>query len=356
MRTPLYDRHVRCGARMVDFAGWDMPIQYGRGQIEEHKTVRTAAGLFDVCHMGEVWFRGPDAVDVVNRMITNDLAAAPDGRAVYTTICNDKGTILDDAICYRLAKDEVLVIVNASNRAKDVAWFIERATGTTRPDDVSDETALLALQGPKAPAILERLLPGTGAMKPMHIGRFGGVLVASSGYTGESGFEIAVPWNDAGDWFDRLMEAGAPHGLEPIGLAARDTLRLEMKYTLYGNDIDETTNPLEAGLGWATKLDKTDFIGLTALREIKKAGLTRKLVGLRVDGRGIARHGYPLWVGDHEVGHVTSGTLSPSTGLAIAMGYVDTAHAAVGSPIEVEVRGKRIAATVVKTPFYERSA
>ncbi|MBT9557919.1 MAG: glycine cleavage system aminomethyltransferase GcvT [Myxococcales bacterium] len=357
LRTPLYDRHVALGARMVDFAGYLMPLNYGKGQLAEHHAVRSGAGLFDVSHMGQVRFQGPDAVAVVNRLITNDLAALPDGKALYTACCRDDGGILDDLICYRRSATDVLIVVNASNVAKIVAWFEARATGESRPVDVSDHYALLALQGPRAAELLSSVHPAATSMRPFHLSsfedpRFGSVLVASTGYTGEAGFELFVAPDRAVALFDHLLEGGA----EPIGLGARDTLRLEMKYALYGNDIDETTNPLEAGLGWVTKLDKPGgFIGQDALRAIAAAGVTRKLVGLEVEGRGIARHGYPVHApGGDSIGVVTSGTIGPTVGKAIAMAYVSTPYSALGTRVEIDIRGKRTEAVVCKTPFLMR--
>ena len=357
LKTALYDRHVALGARMVDFAGYQMPLNYGKGQLQEHHLVRSGAGLFDVSHMGQVRFQGPDAVAVVNRLITNDLQALPDGKALYTACCRDDGGILDDLICYRRSVTDVLIVVNASNVAKIVAWFESRATGESRPVDVSDQYALLALQGPKAAEILSAAHPAAMTMRAFQLSsfedpRFGAVLVASTGYTGESGFELFVAPERAVTLSDHLLERGA----EPIGLGARDTLRLEMKYALYGNDIDETTNPLEAGLGWVTKLDKPEgFIGQDALRAIAAAGVTRKLVGIELEGRGIARHGYGVHVpGGESVGVVTSGTIGPTVGKAIAMAYVATAQSAMGTRLEVDIRGKRTEAVVCKTPFLTR--
>lgn len=353
MKTPLYDAHVRHGAKMVDFAGWDMPIQYaGTGLLAEHKAVRERAGLFDVSHMGQIDFRGPDAVAVVNRLITNDLEAIPDGKAQYTCITNDDGFILDDAISYRISKDHVLMVVNASNVGKIDAWFRKRASGIAGPVNVSDRWALLALQGPEAPAIGARLIPEAAGMKAFEVRVAGDLVLASTGYTGEPGFEIFVPPARAEALFERICEQGAV----PIGLGARDTLRLEMKYSLYGNDIDEFTNPLEAGLGWVTRLDKREgFIGRDALVRVREQGVSRRLVGLHLTERGIARHGYPVLSGSGEaIGTVTSGTQSPSTGEAIAMAYVALPHDAVGTRLQVEIRGRPVACEVVKTPFYKR--
>ena len=353
MKTPLFDAHLRHHGKMVDFAGWDMPIQYAdTGLLAEHKAVRERAGLFDVSHMGQIDFRGPDAVEVVNRLITNDLEAIPNGKAQYTCITNDGGFILDDAISYRIASDHVLMVVNASNVAKIDAWFQKRATGETRPVNVSDRWALLALQGPLAPAMGARVIPEAAGMRPFEVRVAGDLVLASTGYTGEPGYEIFVPPARADALFEQLCEQGAV----PIGLGARDTLRLEMKYSLYGNDIDEFTNPLEAGLGWVTKLDKRGgFIGRDALVRIRDEGVTRRLVGLRLTERGIARHGYTvLSAGGEPIGTVTSGTQSPSTGEAIAMAYVALPRDKIGTKLQVEIRGRPVGGEVVKTPFYTR--
>lgn len=355
-QTALHAQHVALGARMVDFAGWHMPIQYPAGQLEEHRSVRTAAGLFDVSHMGQLRFRGPDALAVVNRLITNDLAAVPVGKAQYTAFCRDDGGILDDAICYRLADDDVLVVVNASNTARMVAWTAERAVGSAKPVDESAHWALLALQGPKAPALLDAFLPGSAAAAPFTVRRYdahptyGELIVASTGYTGERGFELFLRPNDAPAWFQRLLDSGA----DPIGLAARDTLRLEMGYALYGNDLELTTHPLEAGLGWVTRLAKPEgFIGRDALVAHKAAGLRRRLVGLEIVGRGIARHGYPVLSAEGApIGEVTSGTQSPTLGRAIAMAYVALPFDAEGTTVQVDVRGRPVEARVTKPPFY----
>ena len=357
MKTALYDAHKQANARMVDFAGWDMPVQYANGLIAEHHAVRNNAGLFDVSHMGQLLFEGADAVGMVNRLISNDLTSIGNGQAQYTTICNDAGKILDDAISYRLADDKILMVVNASNVGKIDRWIQERGTGDAVMTNVSDQYALLALQGPKAHGIAERVIPGAGAMTPFQVRQFGDRILATTGYTGEAGFEIFVPPSQAQDLWHALLDAGHSDGLVPVGLGARDTLRLEMKYSLYGNDIDETTHPLEAGLGWVTKLNKDGgFIGCDALRAIKEAGMTRRLVGLQILDRGIARHGYDVYLPGESspAGVITSGTKSPSLGTAIAMAYVAPPHHKSGTQLEVDMRGRRLAAAVVKTPFFRK--
>jgi aminomethyltransferase len=362
-RTPLYDEHVALGGRLVPFAGWEMPVQY-KGVTEEHRAVRTAAGIFDVCHMGELALSGDYAADVVNYLITNDARRLIDGQALYTTACNESGTILDDLIVYRVSQTKWLIVCNASNRDKMVAHFRAAAENHCDFEDASDRTSLIALQGPKAMQILA-LAGGDGpTLVELPSFHFRDVslanvpcTVARTGYTGEDGVEIFCATDNAPQLFRALVKLGMPLGLEPAGLGARDTLRLEARLSLYGNDIDETTNPLEAGLGWVVKLGKGDFVGRTALERIKAAGLSRKLVGFEMTGRGIARHGYPL----HDklgvrVGICTSGSPGPTVGKNIGLGYLPTTMAEIGTPFEVNCRGRSVSAVVVKTPFYKRSS
>lgn len=361
-RTSLYEEHQKLGGRLVPFAGWEMPVQY-KGLVDEHRAVRNAAGIFDVSHMGELTLRGEHAASVVNHLVTNDVAKLEDGQALYTCCCNERGTILDDLIVYRIGRDELLVVCNASNRDKIVAHFRAAAEHHCEFEDVSDRTALVALQGPKAFEILS--LTGADAAKCEELASFHfrdaivanvQTTVARTGYTGEDGVEIFCRWGDAPQLFRTLVDVGRPLGLEPAGLGARDTLRLEARLSLYGNDIDETTNPLEAGLGWTVKLDKGDFVGRSALVAIKEAGLARKLVGFEVTGRGIARHGYPLL--DKEgrtVGVCTSGSPGPTVGKNIGLGYLPASMTAIGTEFLVDCRGKQVPAVVVKTPFYKRA-
>lgn len=362
LRTPLHAEHVAHRARLVPFAGYEMPVQYA-GVKQEHLAVRSAAGLFDVSHMGELEITGAGALALINGLITNDASRLTDGRAQYTCACNEEGTILDDLIVYRLAEERWMVVCNASNRDKIVPHFQAHATADTLVRDVSEDTALIALQGPKALAIAEAGRSDgepLSALKPFGLREMMlfdiACTVARTGYTGEDGVEIFCGAGDAALLWQRIVEAGKPHGLEPAGLAARDTLRLEARLSLYGNDIDETTNPFEAGLGWTVKLKKAqDFVGKAALTAIKAAGLTRKLVGFELTGRGIARQGYPLLDAEHrEIGMTTSGSPSPTLGKNIGLGYVPTSHAAVGTRLVVDCRGKKIDAVVVETPFYKR--
>lgn len=358
-RTALYETHVALGGRIIEFAGWDMPVQYD-GILAEHERVRKRVGLFDVSHMGEVRVRGKDALAAVNRLITNDLGRVAVGRAQYTALCHEDGTIVDDLICYRVADDEVFICVNASNRERDVAHMRERLTGDAELTDESDRWSQIAVQGPNAPALLARVFGDSARLAPFRItaATFGGEACwfATTGYTGEKGAEIYLPNGQAAALWAALMDAGQDLGVGPVGLGARDTLRLEMAYCLYGNDIDRTTTPLEAGLGWVTRLDKPAFTGKAALVAQAAEGPKKKLVGVEVFERGIPRHGYPVKHDGREVGHVTSGTLSPSTGRAIGLAYVPTALAAPGTELVVDCRGKDKPAKVVETPFYRPPA
>ncbi len=327
-RTALYDTHVAHGARMVEFAGYDMPVQYD-GILAEHERVRRHVGLFDVSHMGEVRIVGDDAVGAVNRLITNDLNRVADGRAQYTAMCNERGTIVDDLICYRISQDEVFICVNASNRHKDVAHMREQLAvmgSHVTLSDESDAFSQIAVQGPNAPTLLERVFGKVAKLAPFRIrsATFEGtpIYFATTGYTGEAGAELYVPNAVASALWAALMAAGKDLGVGPVGLGARDTLRLEKAMCLYGNDIDDTTTPLEAGLGWVTRLDKPDFVGKAALVAQAAAGVPRQLVGIEVGDRGIPRHGYPIKHDGQVVGHVTSGTMSPTTGKAIGLAYV----------------------------------
>jgi aminomethyltransferase len=360
-RTPLYAAHVKLGARIVPFAGYEMPVQYS-GVKQEHLAVRNAVGVFDVSHMGEILVTGSGAVAAVNRLITNDLAAVPDGKAVYCCCCDERGKILDDLIVYRLSDSAVLIVCNASNREKIVSHVQAQLGNSHAVDDQSDATGLLAVQGPKALALISELagrdLSATLGSFRIEEHALGGIpcRVARTGYTGEDGVEVFVPAGEASALFELLLSRGAAFGIEPAGLAARDTLRLEARLPLYGNDIDDTTHPLEAGLGWAVKLNKQDFIGKAALQAIAAAPLQRRLVGFEMTGRGIARHGYPLTTADGAViGICTSGSPSPSLGTNIGLGYVPPEFVAVGSVFEVDCRGKRISAKTVQTPFYKRA-
>jgi aminomethyltransferase len=356
-RTPLYDTHVQAGARMVDFAGWEMPVQY-EGILAEHEAVRTRVGLFDVSHMGEVIFRGPKALEALNRAFTNDLSKVADGQAQYGCLCRENGGIVDDVVVYRRAADDLLVCVNASNRQKDFDWLSAHAAGADVKNE-SDDWAQLALQGPLAAQLLQRLTNvNLSVLRSYRFakGEVAGIpcLVARTGYTGEDGFELFCPPQDAARLWGELMEAGRHERIAPCGLGARDSLRLEMAYRLYGSDMDDVTTPLEAGLAWVVKLEKGDFVGRDALVRQREQGLARKLVGFVLTDAGIPRHGYPVLQDGKRVGEVTSGTKSPSLGTSIGLAYVPPALAAEGSTFDVEIRGRAAAARAVKTPFYTR--
>ncbi|HEX2439664.1 MAG TPA: glycine cleavage system aminomethyltransferase GcvT [Methylomirabilota bacterium] len=354
-RTPLHAAHVKAGARMVPFGGWDMPVQYS-GIVEEHRTVRAAAGCFDVSHMGEFEVEGPDALPALQRLTTNDVTALEIGQVQYSVLCHDGGGIVDDLTVYRLAPDRYMLTVNAGNIDKDWAHVTTHG-GEARWRNVSDATGLIAVQGPKAEALVGRLadvdVTRVGYYRFEH-GHVAGVatLISRTGYTGEDGFELYVPAEGAERLWTALLEAGRADGVAPIGLGARDTLRLEMRYALYGNDIDDTTNPLEAGLGWVVKPAKGEFLGRAAIERVRAAGLARRLVGLEMTERAVARHGYPVVKDGTTTGIVTSGSYGPSVDRYIAMAYVGSAHAAVGTEVGVEIRGQVKSARVVKTPFH----
>jgi aminomethyltransferase len=365
-KTPLWDMHHQLGAKLIDFGGWDMPVSYPAGTIKEHRAVREAVGLFDVSHMGEAYLRGPRAREVVARLCTNAVEAAPPGKAVYTLLCRPSGGVVDDCIFYKRSDDEFFVVVNASNTGKDLDWFREHASTTCDVVDVSDETALIAVQGPKAVAMVDALAGGSLADLPSFTftdTTIAGVacVAARTGYTGEDGFELACRPADAPKLWGALLEAATPLGGLPIGLGARDTLRLEAKLPLYGNDLDDDHTPLEGGLGWAVKLER-DFIGAAALRAQKQRGLERQLAGFKIDesARAIARHGYAVVdrsLGKGEecvIGTVTSGGPGIYVGGAIGLAYVPSRLAAASTPIVIDCRGKDVTATVVSGKFYKR--
>ncbi len=358
-KTPLYDKHVALGAKMVPFAGYEMPVQYA-GVSHEHHVVRQKVGMFDVSHMGEFWVEGADATAFLNSVTSNDVAKLTPGKVQYSCLPNTTGGIVDDLLVYCVNDTKYMLVVNASNMAKDWAWLQQFAGNfDVLMTDVSEGTALLAVQGPLAAQALQSLTDlDLGAMTyyTFGIGSFAGVsnvVVSATGYTGAGGFEIYIPNAHAAAAWDAIIAAGAPLGLEPIGLGARDTLRLEMGFCLYGNDIDDTTSPIEAGLGWITKFTK-EFTNSAALKAQKEAGVARKLVGIKLLERGVPRHGYPIVdASGAAVGEVTSGTMAPSLNEAIGMAYVPTASAAPGSTVFVEIRGKALKAEVVSLPFYK---
>ncbi len=358
-RTPLYPCHLEAGARLVDFAGWEMPVQYA-GLIAEHQAVRTAAGLFDVSHMGEVRVAGAGATAFLQRLTPNDVSKLAPGRAHYSALLTEAGTYVDDLLIYRLAEDEYLLVVNASNREKDFAWIAGHAPAGLELADLSEEYALLALQGPKALEILSGLTDADLAAIRYYgfvQGEVGGhpTLISRTGYTGEDGFELYLPPAAAPELWRLLLAAGTPFGLMPAGLGARDTLRLEAAMALYGHEIDDQTTPWEAKLDWTIKLEKGDFIGRDALVAQRAAGPTRQLVGFEVAGRGIARQDHGVVVEGRQVGVVTSGTFSPTFQKALGLAIVPVELATIGQRLTVDVRGREIEATVVATPFYRRA-
>ncbi|HEY1952738.1 MAG TPA: glycine cleavage system aminomethyltransferase GcvT [Gemmatimonadaceae bacterium] len=355
-RTPLYDVHVALGAKIVPFAGFEMPVQYPTGITAEHKAVRERAGLFDVSHMGEFIVRGPQAVDFVNYVTTNDVAALQPGQAHYSTILREDGTIVDDCLIYR-ADDRVLMVVNGSNIDKDFAHISRYvAKFDVTLDDISDSIALLALQGPDAERVLQKHTDVDLSKIKYYeyttgtVARVEKVYISRTGYTGEDGFELYFPSEFAPQMWKALTASGE---VTPAGLGARDSLRLEMGMALYGNDLDDTTTPLEAALGWLVKMKKGDFVGRDALVRQKEQGLKRKLVGFTTAERSFPRHGYPVFAAGQPSGEVRSGTMSPTLGIPIGTAYVPPESAAEGSRIEIEIRGKRIPATVQKMPFYK---
>ncbi len=356
-RTSLFDTHVALGARIVPFAGWEMPVQYSAGITVEHTAVREACGIFDVSHMGELIVRGPDAIAFVNHVTSNDVAALSVGQIQYSTLLTEQGTIVDDLLVYRFA-DHLLLVVNASNCAKDLAHFrAHLGDFDATIDDVSDDWALIAVQGPEAPALVQRLteMPLEGVKYYRFVeGNVAGVpsIISRTGYTGELGFELYVPWALAPRVWDAVMAAG---DVTPCGLGARDTLRLEAGMALYGQELDDRTTPLEAGLGWLVKLGKPDFLGKEVLVRQHEDGVDRKLVGFGLVERAIARHGMPVSYGDIVVGSVCSGTMSPTLGEAIGTCYLPAAAAVPDTRFTVDVRGRAVPAVVRALPFYKRA-
>src|SRR5215471_8409781 len=334
-RTPLYDVHVKAGAKMVPFGGWEMPVQY-TGIVDEHRAVRRAVGLFDISHMGEFEIAGHDALAIVQRLCSNDASTLAVGQVQYSLLCYEDGGVVDDLTLYRLADERFMLTVNASNIDKDWSWVTEQGRGTAQWKNVSAETGLLAVQGPKAEGLVQRLADrDVTSLHYYHFaqGAVAGVkaLISRTGYTGEDGFELYVQASRTEDLWHALLEAGRADGIQPIGLGARDTLRLEMKFALYGNDIDETTNPLEAGLGWVVKPAKGEFIGRAAIEAARASGIKRRLIGIEMADRAVARHGYDVVKAGRPVGVVTSGSFSPSLERCIGIAYVPADLAAVGT-------------------------
>lgn len=359
-KTPLYENHLYLKARMLDFAGWEMPIQYS-GVIEEHNTVRKAAGIFDVSHMGQIEITGPDATQFTQYITTNDVLSLTDGKAMYSLLLNERGTVIDDIIIYQFNPQRFIYVVNASNIDKDLNWIKSHKKGNVKISNLSDNFALIALQGPASENILQKLTAADlSKLASFHfiesnVADAQNCVIARTGYTGEDGFEIFCKPQDAPQIWNSIMANGASFNLKPVGLGARDTLRTEMKYSLYGHEITEDTNPFEAGLSWVVKMDKAgEFIGKKALLDAQKAGIDRRLVGFKMIEKAIPRSGYKIMSKGKEVGFVTSGTLSPSLGEPIGIGFVPIELAKIGSTFLVDIRGKLREAKVVKTPFYKR--
>lgn len=356
-KPALYEVHVSLGAKIIPFAGFLMPVQY-KGIIEEHRRVRTTVGVFDVSHMGEFEFHGAGATEFLNWITINDVAKLLIGQVQYTAMCYPDGGIVDDLLVYRFP-DHYLMVVNAANIPKDRDWILEHmpSTGVEFRDE-SDEITLLAVQGPQSLGTLKSIAPinfDNLAYYHFEEAEIAGIdaVISRTGYTGERGYEIYVHRSRSEALWKAVFDAGKPYDIEPIGLGARDTLRLEMKYCLYGNDIDATTNPLEAGLGWITKLNKGDFMGRDAIQAAKERGFIRKLVGFELTGKGIPRHGYPILFQGRQVGITTSGNYSPMLDVGIGLGYVPVNLSSVGTALELDMRGRHVPIRIVQTPFYQ---
>jgi aminomethyltransferase len=359
-RTPLYDIHRALGARLIEFGGWEMPVQYS-GILAEHRAVRTQAGLFDLSHMGEVEIAGPRALEVCQELLVTDVARVRLWQAQYSVLCYPEGGCVDDVIVYRIDEERYLFCVNAANIEKDWDWISQHNRGRAVLTNCSDEYALVAIQGPNAREILQQLTSCDLSTVRRYWAASAEVvgvpaLVARTGYTGEDGFELFVAAAAAATVWNACLETGRERGLMPVGLGARDTLRLEAGLVLYGNDLDAATSPLEAGLQRLVHFDKGEFIGRETLRRQQESGLTKHLIGLTMTEAGVPRHGYALWNGGEKVGAVTSGTQSPTLGVGIALGYAPPSLGAIGQTLEVEIRNRRVPAQVVAIPFYRRGA
>jgi len=375
-RTALYDRHVRLGGKLIEFGGWEMPVHY-TSISAEHQAVRTAAGLFDISHMGEVTVSGPRAAAFLNHILTNDIRKLGPGLGQYSLMCNERGGVVDDLYVFQLSEGVFLLVINASRIEADVTWIQNRAAAFSSEDgplltDASHNYAAFAVQGPRVAEFINECLPGRSisarrvdcvtALAKNELGGFHcsteSVLVSRTGYTGEDGFEVVGSDRAIQHLWDLMLERGKPFGIEPCGLGARDTLRTEMGYPLYGHELDESTTPIEAGLGFFVALDKGDFIGRDALARQKQDGVERKCVAFRMDGKSAPpRPGYPIWstgTDNREVGKVASGTQSPSLGVGVGLGYVPAALAKPETPIEIEIRGRRSPATIVRKPIYRK--
>lgn len=359
-RTPLYNVHKELEAKLVEFGGWEMPVQY-QGIIKEHQAVRQAAGLFDVSHMGELLVAGQHALNFLQQMVTNDLSKIGIGKAMYTPLIKDDGGIIDDLLIYNLGLYRYLLVVNAANKDKDLAWLNDHLEGDVGISDKSDEYALLALQGPVAQQVLQKLTVmqlDTIASFQFAIGAVSGVpcIISRTGYTGEDGFELYCHPEEIEKLWRAILEAGQQYGVVPCGLGARDTLRLEAALPLYGHELTEEIDPITAGLSWTVKFNKGEFIGREPLLKIKEAGPSYKLVGLKMIERGIARSDYPIIVNGKKVGWVTSGSFSPTKNANIALAYIEPQYAVLDTVLEIEIRGKGVKAQVIKKPFYKQKS
>lgn len=358
-KTPLYDTHVKYGGKIVPFAGYLLPVQYKTGVIAEHMAVRTACGLFDVSHMGEFLLEGPDAVRNLNHLLTNDYTTMYDGQARYSPMCNEQGGVVDDLIAYKVRENHYFIVVNAANIEKDFAWMQAHISGDVTFRNISEEVGQLALQGPKAKEILEKLVPEESIPKKYYSANFSGEIngircvLSRTGYTGEAGYELYTPADRAAELWELLLTAGAEEGLIPCGLGARDTLRLEAAMPLYGHEMNDEISPIEAGLGTFVKLGKEEFVGKAALEA--KGEPKRVRVGLRVTGRGIIREHEDIYANGAKIGQSTSGTHCPYLKAPLAMALIDAAYSTPGTAVEADVRGRRVAAEVVPLPFYKRA-
>lgn len=356
-KTPLYDVHKACGGKIVPFAGYLLPVQYQSGVIAEHMAVRKAAGIFDVSHMGEIVLKGSDALNNLNRLLTNDFSGMEDGQARYSVMCYESGGAVDDLIVYKYAENIYFIVVNAANKDKDFAWLKQHETGDAVFTDISSTVGQIAIQGPLSKKIMLKLVDESVLPEKYYYANFNTELkgirciISQTGYTGEDGYELYMASEDTQKVWSLLMEAGKDEGLIPCGLGARDTLRMEAAMPLYGHELDKEISPLEAGLGFAVKLGKEDFIGKKALEEKK---ITSKRIGLRVTGKGIVREHMNLYCGEALIGRTTSGTFAPYCGYGIAMAMVDTEYAVVGNTVEADVRGRRVECEIVKLPFYKK--
>ena len=360
LKTPLYDAHVKAGGKIVPFAGYLLPVQYGTGVITEHMAVREKAGLFDVSHMGEVLCQGKDALANLQKLLTNDFTNMVDGQARYSPMCNENGGTVDDLIVYKREDNDYFIVVNAANKDKDYQWMLDHQFGEVTFTDASSEYGQIALQGPKAMEILKKLTAEENIPKKYYHAVFdtevAGIpcIISKTGYTGEDGVELYLASENAEKMWDALLEAGKDEGLIPCGLGARDTLRIEAAMPLYGHEMDDEISPLETGLKFAVKMGKEeDFIGKKAMEERGEPKITR--IGLKVTGRGIIREHQDIYIGEKKIGHTTSGTYCPFLGYPIAMALVDAGSVEIGNKVEVDVRGRKVEAEVIALPFYKRA-